>query len=138
MLRTGQALVLCCGLWLVACGGPAGVRVMDPTAIVAASSPEATEQAILDTLPKRNWTPEAVEPGTIIATLAVRTHLLRVRIEYNAVSVTVRYVDSDNLDEDRDHEGHVYAHKKVNGWMAALATDLSHALAAVPATSGSP
>jgi hypothetical protein len=117
-----------------------GARVDEPTPIVATGSAETTEQVILDTLPKKNWTAETVEPGRVVAFLAVRTHLLRVEIRYTATEVTVKYMDSDNLDEKRDGDV-VYVHKNAVRWMRNLQKDLSTALAAstsygAPASSG--
>lgn len=121
-------LVLSLSVWSMGCGGQKGIRVQNPAPIAAAANLELTEQAILDTLPRRGWTAESVEPGRVIAFLPVRTHLLRVEIRYDADRVTVHYVDSSNLNEERDGD-EIYVHKKVNGWMKNLAQDLSMALA---------
>jgi hypothetical protein len=132
-----------CVLVLVMACGARGARVEDPTPFAAAATLETTEQVILDTLPKRNWTAETVEPGRIVAFLPVRAHLLRVEIRYDAQQVTIKYVDSDNLDEKRDGTD-VYVHKNVIRWMRTLHKELSVALAAAtaytppPASSGSP
>jgi hypothetical protein len=118
-----------------------GARVDEPTPLVATGKLETTEQVILDTLPKHNWTAETVEPGRVVAFLAVRTHLLRVEIRYTATEATVKYVDSDNLDEKRDGDV-IYVHKNAVRWMRTLQKDLSAALAAsttygaAPASSG--
>jgi hypothetical protein len=122
----------------VGCFGPGGVKVENPAPIAAAGSLEGTEQAILDALPKRGWTTETVEPNRIVAFLPVRTHLLRVQIRYDAQQVSIAYVSSDNLMEEKAKDGSIYTHKKVNGWMKKLAVELQEDLAAAAAapTSG--
>jgi hypothetical protein len=121
------------------CFGPTGARVVNPAPISAGVSLEATEQAILDALPRRGWTTETVEPGRIIAFLPVRSHLLRVQIRYDAQQVQVTYVDSANLAEERKGD-EIFVHKNVNNWMKKLAAELKQAIAAAgtgqPRTSG--
>ena len=129
-----------CLLFAMAACVPKGAPVDDPVPMVATGSLETTEQVILDTLPKHQWTAETVEPGRVVAFLAVRTHLLRVEIRYSATEATVKYMDSDNLDEKRDGDK-VYLHKNAVRWMRNLQKDLSTALAAstsygAPASSG--
>jgi hypothetical protein len=122
--------VLVLTLWGVAgCFGPNGVKVENPAPIAAGASLEATEQAILDSLPKKGWTTETVEAGRIVAFLPIRKHLLRVEIRYDPQQVQIAYLDSANLAEERKGD-EVYAHKKVNGWMRALATELQQGVVA--------
>lgn len=127
-MRLRSWLIAMC-LGLMACGGSRAL-VQTPTVLRASTSPEYTQQVILDTLPKRQWTTESTEPGRVVASLAVRTHLLRVELRYNAREVAIFYVDSDNLQASVGQDGHVYAHKKVNAWIHRLALDLATALAA--------
>jgi hypothetical protein len=126
----------------MACGG-GGVPVRNPDPIAAAPSSDATQQAILDALPKRKWTAEDVQPGRIVAFLPVRQFLVRVEITYDANQVRVQYVNSDNLGAHQEANGQVYAHGNVNKWLKNLATDLAralseaaHATSAAPATAG--
>jgi hypothetical protein len=130
MLRRGFGVVWACVVLgaFVGCFGPGGTPVQNPAPIAAAGSLEATEQAIIDTLPNRGWTTETVEPGRIVAFLAVKGYLLRVEIRYDAQQVEVVYVNSDQLKEERK-DGKVYAHKKVNGWMLKLQRELQAGMA---------
>jgi hypothetical protein len=141
MVGKRWAFAWLCLLGVVAGCFSHGARVEDPAPMVATGSLETTEQVILDTLPKHNWTSETVEPGRVVAFLAVRTHLLRVEIRYTATEVTVKYLDSDNLDEKRQGDV-IYVHKNAVRWMRNLEKDLNTALAAgtnyaaPPASSG--
>jgi hypothetical protein len=114
-----------------ACGG-GGVPVQSPTTLAAGGSLAHTEQVILDVLPKRGWTTENVQPGRVLAFLAIRSHLLRVEVRYDARQIALYYVDSDNLAASIGADGQVYAHKKVNAWIRRLALDLATALSAAP------
>jgi hypothetical protein len=119
-------------LALVGCAK--NVPVQNPAPFAAGATPAATEQAILDALPKHNWAVENVEPGKVVGFLSVRSHLLRVDISYDAANVVLAYHDSDNLAEERQGD-QVLAHKRVNKWMSTLANDIRLAIAAQPAPS---
>lgn len=119
--------LLACLLWAAGCSRQTPVR--NPQPLVAAPSPELTEQAILDVLPRRRWTAEQVEPGRVVAFLPIKTHLLRVAIMYDAQQVQIAYLSSDNLNERPGPDGETYAHPYVNKWMQRLAADISRALA---------
>ena len=113
-------------LWLAGCGHASVVQ--NPAPVSAASSSDATEQAILDALPRRGWSVEEVTPGRIVAFLSIRSHLLRCEITYDAQKVRVEYLDSDRLDARRTKSGTVYAHRHVNSWMTHLASDIQMAI----------
>jgi hypothetical protein len=118
-------------LW-VGCGGGGGVAVQSPHVVANTRPVDLTEQAILDTLPRRGWTAEAVQPGRIIAFLALRNHLLRVEIRYDPQQVAIYYVDSDNLRAHIEPNGVIYGHKAINSWTMTLARDIQAALLSPP------
>jgi hypothetical protein len=121
-------------LGALGCGG-GGAPVQSPVAVQAGRSMEQTEQAILEVLPRRSWTAESVQPGRVVAFLSVRKHLLRVDIRYDPRTVSIFYVDSDNLAAHVEANGQVYAHRKVNQWIQLLARDIGAALAVAPEAS---
>jgi hypothetical protein len=133
MVRWMLGLVMACTLAMAGCSK--GVVVQNPAPFAAAASPAATEQAILDALPRHNWSAESVEPGKIVGFLSVRSHLLRVDISYDDSNVVLAYRDSDHLNEERGEGGQVVAHRNVNKWMDTLAQDVRLAIAAQPAPS---
>jgi hypothetical protein len=116
------------GVGSVGCGG--GVAIQSPHTINNGRPVDLTQQVILDTLPRRGWTTENVQPQRINAFLALRKHLLRVQITYDANQVNIFYVDSDNLSAHVESDGRVYAHRAVNNWISVLARDIANALAA--------
>jgi hypothetical protein len=113
-------------LWLTvlasACGGHTA-RVQNPSALAALSTPEATEQAILDALPTRGWSTEEISPGRIVAFLSIRAYLVRCEITYDEREVRIAYLDSDQLGERRRGDA-IYAHRNVNKWMKKLAASI--------------
>lgn len=133
MIRWMIGLVVVFTLALAGCSK--SVPVQNPAPFAAAASAAATEQAILDALPKHNWSAENVEPGKVVGFLSVRSHLLRVDISYDDSNVILAYRDSDHLDEERSDAGEIMAHYKVNKWMDTLANDIRLAIAAQPAPS---
>jgi hypothetical protein len=102
---------------------------MNPDPIAAAATPEVTEMAVLDALPRRRWVPEEVQPGRIVASLPVKSYLVRAEVVYDQNQVRIRYLNSDNLDEEIGPDGQIYAHKAVNKWLKVLALDIARALA---------
>jgi len=135
--RSWGYLLAACLCMTAACGG-GGAPVQSPRTLAASADLAQTEQVILDVLPRRGWTAESVQPQRIVAFLAVRKHLLRVEIRYDAQQVAIYYVDSDNLAAHVESDGQVYAHKRVNAWIQILATDIGAGLAAAaqPASAG--
>jgi len=127
----GLGLVLLAAMWLAGgCFG--GTLVQNPPPLTAASSTDATEQAILDALPRHGWSTEEVTPGRIVAFLSVKSVLLRCEITYDAQNVRIAYLDSDKLDAERNKRGEVYAHGKVNKWMRRLARDIQVGVSKAP------
>ena len=122
------ALAAWLAVLMAACGGR-GVPVQSPVTVPGAGNMALTEQVLLSTLPQRSWVVDAVQPGRVLATLPVRTHLLHVEIRYDPQQVAVYYVNSANLAEQLDSEGRLYAHKKVNSWISRLARDIERGLA---------
>ncbi|HEX5661791.1 MAG TPA: hypothetical protein VFX59_31585 [Polyangiales bacterium] len=132
---TGLSFALAVVLLAVGCGG-GGAAVMSPHTLVNRHPPDQTEQVILDTLPRRGWTAETVTPGRIVAFLALRKHLLRLEIRYDAQLVAIYYVDSDGLKAHLEPNGQIYGHPAINKWTEQLATDISIALNGPAQTAG--
>lgn len=126
-LRGFTAVLALCVLGVVGCAHTA--PVMNPDPIAAAATPETTEMAILDALPRRRWTAEDVQPGRIVAFLPVKSYLVRAEIVYDQNQVRIRYMNSDNLNEEVGADGQVYAHKVVNKYLKVLALDVARSLA---------
>jgi len=88
------------------------------------------EDAILDAMRARGWSVHDRGRGHIVADLNVRAHFARVDIRYSANSVTMEYVDSDNLDYEVV-DGQPRIHGNFNSWMTNLLRDIERNLSFV-------
>ena len=76
---------------------------------------EEVRQAILRACNRRGWAAQVQDDGTILASIIVRTHTAKVRIEHTASTVSIQYLDSQNLDY---RNGRI--HPNYNRWVANL------------------
>jgi len=72
-------------------------------------------KAILNAGARLGWQMKDVEPGYMIATLTLRTHLAQVDIHYNKQNYNIVYKNSTNLDYDGTS-----IHSNYNGWIQNL------------------
>lgn len=91
---------------------------------VHASSAEHMRNAILEALAARGWVAGEDQPGVIQATLFVRSHVAKIRIEYDADSFSIHYVDSTNLKYEKKPSGAEYIHKNYNSWVRILTQEI--------------
>ena len=61
------------------------------------------------------WNMQEVEPGKILGTLHLRSHMAQVDIPYSTNSYSIVYKDSDNLNYDGSK-----IHSNYNGWIQNL------------------
>ena len=61
------------------------------------------------------WMMKEVEPGHIVATLALRSHIAKVDIKYDKKSYSITYKDSENLNYNGKS-----IHSNYNGWIQNL------------------
>jgi hypothetical protein len=61
------------------------------------------------------WKMNPVQPGLIVGTLELRTHVAVVDITYDAKTYSIKYKDSVNLDASGGN-----IHKNYNGWIENL------------------
>ena len=61
------------------------------------------------------WQMKPVEPGLIVGTLNLRTHMAMVDIKYDTKTYSITYKDSSDLDYDGKS-----IHKNYNGWIQNL------------------
>ncbi len=92
---------------------------------VNSPDPQWARHAILSALPRRGWVAEGEWPGIIVARLDIRSHRARVRIDYDASTVRISYVDSVNLKFAVDSNGVPYIHRNYNLWVRNLASDIA-------------
>ncbi len=61
------------------------------------------------------WQMNVVQPGLIVGTLRLRSHMAAVDIKYDTKAYSISYKDSSNLDYDGTN-----IHKNYNGWIQNL------------------
>jgi hypothetical protein len=81
------------------------------------------EKAIKKALVGRGWRVNETEPGIVHATLRLRQHVVKVRIEYSKTELTVFYVDSTNM-KYKEKKGKRTIHRKYHGWVNNVQYDV--------------
>jgi len=91
--------------------------------LAPARDPAAVEAALLKALQNRGWLAQKEGPGTILATLNIRTHQIVSRITYSGASLHVEYVSSQNMEYAKTANGKEEIHRNYNGWVANVIRD---------------
>jgi hypothetical protein len=106
---------------MVALGcAPVPIRNVDKAPVVTgAKSPSLADigEAIKRAGVGLGWAMKEQQPGKIVATLALRTHLAVVNIDYDTAAYSINYADSSELKYDAA-KGTI--HKNYNGWIQNL------------------
>jgi len=89
---------------------------------------ERVRDAIIRAGANRGWRMTPQGDGNILGTLEVRSHVARVNIRYDRSSYAITYLDSVNLEHDRNR-GTI--HKNYNSWIKNLDTDIYNELALI-------
>lgn len=95
----------------------------DPIAVPSKVKQEQVARAIKTALVKRTWTVTGEKPGQIQASLSVRDHIARIRIDYDK-TIRITYVNSQNLAFE-EKKGQTYIHKNYLGWINNLVSDIN-------------
>lgn len=103
------------------------MRLVNPDPIVLRSSMsmEQIREKIWDALKRRRWYVTEEEPGVMIATVSVRTHSAKVRIDFDTESIRLSYLDSENLKYRKTRKGEEYIHKNYHVWIRHLTRELA-------------
>lgn len=104
-------------------------EIVDPQPVLVPAGVAATTVAteIKRTLAGRGWTLAGEKPGHVDAVLHLRQHVARIALDYDAKSVRITYVSSENLDFV-EKKGRRYIHGNYLSWVQNLATDLQRNL----------
>ena len=100
-----------------------------PIAVPAKLTAKDVSKAIRAAIVQRGWIAAKDENGVIDAVLDVRSHEVKVAIQYDPKQVVIKYVDSKNLDYDAKG-GTRHIHKKYNQWIDNMVGDITRALQA--------
>jgi hypothetical protein len=117
-MKFRSSLVLA-GIVIAMLGGcrSAGIYNVSAAPVVAnkAVSMDDVQKAIIRAGAGLGWQMKPVEPGLIVGTLTLRTHMAMVNVKYDTKTYSITYKDSSNLDYTGDS-----IHKNYNGWVTNL------------------
>lgn len=85
---------------------------------------EQVKDAIIRAGSGLGWHMRPVEPGHMIGTLSVRSHMAKVDITYDTDSYDITYKDSSNLNKKGDK-----IHPNYNGWIQNLDNSIQNNIA---------
>jgi hypothetical protein len=117
MLRNRLAWVVALGfLALAGCRtAPIHDVVAAPVVSTKAQTTQSVEAAIIRAGSGLGWRMAPQGPGRMTGTLALRTHVAVVDIQFDSKTYSIKYKDSTNL----DYTGNSI-HKNYNGWIENL------------------
>lgn len=99
----------------------------EPIAIPAGMSAQQVVKAIKAGLVGRTWEVTEEQPGRILSTLHLRSHVAKIELTYDDTAITIRYLDSVDLMYE-EKKGQRYIHRNYLNWIANLRTDISRNL----------
>ena len=85
---------------------------------------ESFAKAIKEAAINRKWFPYEEKEGVIYLSLEVRTHIVKVDIEYGDGQIKIVYRDSENMLYEEKDDGTILIHKKYNDWIKNLRIDI--------------
>jgi hypothetical protein len=105
--------------------GAAAVLVdPEPVAVPPGLSEKAVAKAVAVGVGQRGWVITRQDPQYMEATLHLRSHVARIGINFDANSVRIRYLDSQNLDYEIK-KGVPHIHRNYINWVNNVARDIS-------------
>ena len=106
-------------IMLAGCATPHAVKNINAEPVVGpagrAVSLDEVGKAILRAGGTLGWQMKQMEPGYIVGTLKLRSHVAVVDIRYTTKNYSITYKDSTNLDYDGTN-----IHRNYNGWISNL------------------
>lgn len=114
IILSGLAVIMLGG-----CATPHAVRNINAEPVVGpagrAVSMDEVGKAILRAGGTLGWQMKQVEPGYILGTLKLRSHVAVVDVRYTTQNYSIKYKDSTNLNYDGTN-----IHSNYNGWISNL------------------
>ena len=96
----------------------------DPIAVPAGLTEARVAKAIKAALVGRTWVISEEQPGKIVATLNLRTHMAKIEIPFDTKQVAIRYLDSSELMYG-EKKGVKVIHRNYLSWIQNLVGDIS-------------
>ena len=99
----------------------------EPFAVPAGLTEARVAKAIKAALVGRTWMVTEDQPGKIVATLNLRSHMAKIEIPYDTSKVAIRYLDSSELMYG-EKKGVKVIHRNYLSWIQNLVTDINRNL----------
>lgn len=96
----------------------------EPFAVPAGLAEAKVARSIKAALVGREWVVTEEQPGKIIATLNLRSHMARIDVAYDTRQVAIKYLDSREL-MYAEKKGTTVIHRNYLSWIQNLVTDIS-------------
>jgi len=116
-----SALVLLMGARTVLLTDPAPIPVPGGVAL------KDVGKAIKTALAGRTWVITEDNPGKIVSTLNLRTHMAKIQVAYDEKAIEIKYLDSSDLDYEEKKDGR-YIHRNYLTWIQNVVGDISRNL----------
>ncbi len=99
----------------------------EPFTVPAGLTDSQVAKAIKAALVGRTWVVTDEQPGKVVATLNLRTHMAKIEIPYDTSKVAIRYLDSSELMYG-EKKGVKIIHRNYLSWIQNLITDINRNL----------
>jgi hypothetical protein len=120
--RAWKSLLLLPVLVLLMAGRQVPLVDPEPIAVPAGLTAAQVAKSIKAALVGRQWTVTEEQPGRIVSTLNLRTHMAKIEIAYGS-AITIRYLDSSELMYD-EKKGQKVIHRNYLNWIQNLVNDI--------------
>ena len=120
------AIVTLVVLTMMGCRSSGMIYTVTDAPVVTSTSNYSTKEvrnAILQAGSSLGWQMEDAQPGLIIATLNVRTHMVQVEIPYDRRTYSILYRDSVNMNYNGSS-----IHNNYTGWVQRLSAAINSRL----------
>lgn len=102
----------------------------EPIPVPAGLQLQQVEKAIKAALVGRTWTVTQEDPGHIVSTLHLRTHMAKIDISYDLQTIRIRYLDSGEL-MYAEKKGQRMIHRNYLNWIRNIVNDINRNLTLV-------
>lgn len=99
----------------------------EPLPVPAGVTAEQTAKAIKAALVGRTWEITEEQPGKIISTLHLRSHMAKIEVTYDEKVINIKYLDSSELMYE-DKKGGRFIHRNYLSWIQNVRSDISRNL----------
>ena len=96
----------------------------EPIAIPAGLNEALVTKAIKAALVGLTWDLTEVQPGRILSTLNLRTHMAKIEVAYDDQAIRIRYLDSSEL-MYAEKKGERLIHRNYLNWVQRLSNDIA-------------